>query len=557
MPTPELQPTSAPQAAPAPVSADPQVAKGNRSLATMGYAAGAASLSPNAKGAAAPPGTEDAANKEKERQAAARKGYTDLLGGFLGGKLYEVVQQNLSADKFLEFGKQGLSAGADALSKLVKPVEGSGIMDTKEEAAAVAQFSKALATWAGSFAEEWLKSEDGAKFRQAASEWVEGHPGIIVSAALAAAAVAVAANMDVPELKQKFKIGGGLTASTGIDFGKIRDLTVQGASAGLEYKKGDVAAGISYKAKVGDDGKVSHEGEAKASYDVAKGHTVSANGKLAADGSLAFGVGSLNNFGQLRMDSALGYRVPNTGDNSAFGSVKLRYGSDERNVTSDTSYDSANGKFTLGLGAYMATSGLKEGEKPKEGAPTPPPLESLRLGLNFAADRLSSGTVGASAEYTNRGYLASGSGTYDLDKGRMTDLALKLGYRNPTEFEAIVVDWKRSYKDKIPEDRFGLLLETTVKDFMIRGQAKTVLSDGNLAQAGGTLDVAKPLDKRISLIGGVGYGYQSGAAYSGQSEMDRGLWLRAGVQIDKVPVVVSFRPEDKAVTIGISIPFGR
>ncbi len=544
MPQPETTaaPRTATTAAPA---TEAQGARSTRSVATMGYADGAAALAPKAG---------DPAEAEKARQAAARKGFTDLLGSFLGGKLYEVVHDNVSADKFLEYGKQGITAAAEAIGDLPQPIAGSGIMDTKAEAEAVGKFGAALAKWAGGYAEEWLKGEDGAKFRQAASEWVEGHPGILIAAALAAAAAAVAANVDVPELKQKFKIGGGLSASAGIDMGKIRDFAVKGASAGLEYKKGDVQAAVSYKAKVGEDGKVSHEAGAEAKYKINDAHSIAANGKLAPDGSLSFGVGSLNTFGALSMDSSLGYRVPNQGDSSAFGAVKLRYGSDERNVTGNTSYDSSTGRFTLGLGAALETPSAEKG---KEGSPPPPPIESLRLGLNFAADRASGSTLSGNADYQRNGFMGSGNGTYSFEAGRLTELGVKLGYRDPKEFQSVVLDWKRSYKDKVPEDRFGLLLETTVSDFMVRGQAQAVMAGGQLAQAGATVDVAHRIDNRFSVIGGASYGMQTGTPYSGGTDLDRGLWLRAGVQIDKVPLVVSFRPEDRAVTVGISIPFGR
>ncbi|MFT5432222.1 MAG: hypothetical protein ACI9OJ_002921, partial [Myxococcota bacterium] len=83
--------TSKPEVAPAPAK------RANGST----YAEGAAALSPNKKPGLTP-------KEEKARAEAAKAKYESLLGGFLGGKLYEAVSKELSAEKLLGHGTKGV-----------------------------------------------------------------------------------------------------------------------------------------------------------------------------------------------------------------------------------------------------------------------------------------------------------------------------------------------------------------------------------------------------------------------------------------------------------------
>ena len=71
------------------------------------------------------------------------------------GKLYELVAKAMSPDKVMEYGNKGIDAAADAVSGLVKPVDGFGPMDEKAEAEAAEAFIKALNGWAAEEAKEW------------------------------------------------------------------------------------------------------------------------------------------------------------------------------------------------------------------------------------------------------------------------------------------------------------------------------------------------------------------------------------------------------------------
>ena len=547
----------------------------------MSYTQGSAALSPRGvqlkqEPAATTPATAptpadaEKAKKEKERQAAAKKSYEDLLGNFLGGKLYDLIKDNLSADKILDYGKQGIDSGASAIGDLIK---GAELLDDKTQDAALGKFAGALSSWAGGKAEEWLKTSDGAALRTKISQWFEGHPGVVVAAALLAAAGAVAANLDVPEIKQKFGIGDNLKVTAAIDPGKIRDLVIKGASLGLEYKKKDFAASLTYKYATGKDGKPdTHQVGAKVGTDKA---FVEGTAVLGNDGSVVITGGGTVKGDKGSVSASVTSTDKGDKTDGTKAQVEAKYGDKTANISGLSSYDTATGALIIsgeafksfgtlsitGKGAYDSKQGASGSvktdytPKDKDGKPL---KDAFRASLELGVTQIGGDAVSLSAEASKGNYLAAGSMTYKLDDGIISAASLKLGYRDPKEFETFLFDFKRSYAGKVPEDRLNLLIETQVKSWMFRANNNTLLQDGKFGQNVTTGQVGYQLNSDIVLYGGAKYGAQ-GTGITGLSDMDRGLWLQAGAQVKGVPLTVSFRPDDKAVMVGIDVLglFGR
>ena len=67
---------------------------------------------------------------------------------------------------------------------------------------------------------------------------------------------------------------------------------------------------------------------------------------------------------------------------------------------------------------------------------------------------------------------------------------------------------------------------------------------------------AYELNSDWTVFGGGKYGHQS-QGFDNLADNERGGWLEAGVQYRKVPLKISVRPSDGAVSFGVTIPFGR
>lgn len=70
-------------------------------------------------------------------------------------------------------------------------------------------------------------------------------PEVVVAVAIAAAAVAYMANVDMPEIAKKIDLAKGLTAESKLDIGKVQQLTVQQAKLALSYTSTHFSAGVS------------------------------------------------------------------------------------------------------------------------------------------------------------------------------------------------------------------------------------------------------------------------------------------------------------------------
>ena len=527
----------------------------------QGFVEGSDALSPRVQKKEEPgkAPADAAAEKEKARQEAARKGYEQLLGEYLGSKLYDLVAKELAADKLLKYGNDGLDSAVKAVPGLFSPADGFQAMDEKSEAAAVGKFAQALASWGKDKSAEWLKSEDGTKFLTKCGQWFEGHPGVVVALALTAAATAVAMNVDVPELAQKFKLGNGLTGEAAIDPGRIRDLVVQGARLGLTWKKGETEAGIVYKYAKGEDGKDDT-------------HSVAATAKLSGEKTSLAGTLTASSDGSWQIDTqgdvkgdgwklGAGYKV---GQELSLGTVGLTMGDETHETKTGVNYDFQTGKLSI---SNSETAKFKFGTVSRESSWSPDETKhgvgaklnlgnDLKANLDYSMSSLKGQFAGGSVEKKWDDWTLKASGRYNLTDTKLDSMALSFGYRDPKEFKSFLADYKRSWENEVPTDRLNLMVEHSLHDVMFRVQNQTRLDDGKLSENVTSAHAAYMLNKDVGLIGGARYGVQADGV-AGLSDRNRGLWLEAGAQVKGVPLVLGVNPETRAVSFGITIPFGR
>ncbi len=154
----------------------------------------------------------------------------------------KLIAEQLGEDKIKEYAKSLAGKGVDLLIAQVKDAA------TEKDFIAKSQV-ELLGTMLSEQAKkdaETLASSDAAKaFRERLLTITNEQPGIVIAAAIAAAAVAYLTNVDVPEISKKIDILKGLTGEGKLDIGKIQQLTVQQASAALKYSSTHFSAGIS------------------------------------------------------------------------------------------------------------------------------------------------------------------------------------------------------------------------------------------------------------------------------------------------------------------------
>ncbi|MGM0576436.1 MAG: hypothetical protein ACQEXJ_11965 [Myxococcota bacterium] len=224
-------------------------------LRAASYEEGAAMLAPEGavQREASPEGegAKDAEEEEKARLEAVKATWEQSLGNWLGGKLFEVVQEHTSLEALLGYAQDGVSAAAEELPGLIEPTkEGAagGLMDEASEAEAVQKLVTALMPKLEEAANGWLEGEDGQAVLKDVSGWVEEHPRTIAislgTAAIGAAVAAYLSNMDIPAVEQEFDLGGGWTAGASVDPGQIQNLVVQAASASVAYEAEGLSASV-------------------------------------------------------------------------------------------------------------------------------------------------------------------------------------------------------------------------------------------------------------------------------------------------------------------------
>lgn len=566
------------------------------------YEDGAAALKPKTTdGAPTPDGAPATADAEKERQAASLQSYQQALGSFLGTKLYEAIHKEVTPEKLLGYGGQALDGLLKAASDQAGSLSDKAGME-KDEGAAITALATVLGTIAKEKAEEFLKSPEGQKVLVAVRDHVEGHPWQIVAAIIVAAAGAVAANVDIPTLKQKVKLAEGLTADGSVKLGKIRDISLQAIQVGLSYEVGK----LNLRGEVAHD-KDGTKGSMTAAYGDDK-QKIKALGTLDQDGKLGVGLGYSLVRDKFKLDLDSQYAR----DAGIGGTAKLHW--EDGNKSADANAAYKDGNLSLGLNSqvrddlmtYYGRTNTTFGDKPTSSAGLGARYEGENTKGDVSVDRrfdTDLTTLSAAGEMTRGAFTYKGAGskgfgpggetslsggvkyskdqlTAELDlalkggdwtlksqvdkdwgkvnaganseirlnDGRLMSLGAHVGFDDPDKFRSFLLDYKRTNAADVPTDVFNARVDAKLGEIWTRVQNTTTLQGGNLQQSTTSVHGAYFLKPDLAIIGGGEYS-------AGPNPTNRSQ-IQAGVQIRDVPVMIGFNPETKGWTIGLTIPFG-
>ena len=166
-----------------------------------------------------------------------RKNYEDTLGKALGGALYDEVSKALDKDTLSEQAEEFIDKNIKALSDRLKEMD--GVDD--DAADAIDKLAEVLADEFGTLASDFIKGE-GAHLLTAVQDVVDENPLLVATMALVAAALAVILNMEVPELKAKFKLSDKLAVEVGANLGKLQEITLERLQTRITLEIGKVKA---------------------------------------------------------------------------------------------------------------------------------------------------------------------------------------------------------------------------------------------------------------------------------------------------------------------------
>lgn len=171
--------------------------------------------------------------------------YEARLGKWLGPRLYSAVSDLITLDKLASYAKSGMEEGLGALGGVFKDIDPSNAAEVDQ---AVAALQRAL----GPKAAAYVKA-NGAAFQESLQGFVDANPMAIVLIAMLAAAGAVAADMDIPELEHTFQITPGLGLTMGVELGTLRNVTIEKIHASVDFAAGDLKANAAASFEPNDD----------------------------------------------------------------------------------------------------------------------------------------------------------------------------------------------------------------------------------------------------------------------------------------------------------------
>lgn len=276
--------------------------------------------------------------KDRLREVRSES-WRDLLGEWLGGELYDAIADQTNEAELLAHGKKALDGALDSIVGLSDDLG----LDA-DGSAAVEKLARALAETALAEGNKFLEGEKGQRLLGKVSRWVDDHPGYVLTLAILAAAGAVAADVDLPELKSKFKLGKGFSANTSVDLGSIRNIAFKAAKLDMQYVRGQFKAnaGVAYDQEKGVSGSASLRYGDKEDF-------IQTTGTIDPDGNLIVGLDAALKAGLFTGSTDIDHDVSK---GVTTGNIKLRYGTEETFLAGGANLDaSSNLKLNLNGGA--------------------------------------------------------------------------------------------------------------------------------------------------------------------------------------------------------------
>ncbi|MFO0746328.1 MAG: hypothetical protein U1F43_11725 [Myxococcota bacterium] len=368
----------------------------------------------------------------------------------------------------------------------------------------------------------------------------------------------------------KFNVSIGQKTET--KDGKESTTTEIGASA-----KGQLGAGTLFEGQsnisIGED-KVVVKLNGKMETTIG-GKKVTFDGSYQTDGEIT---------GKIKVGDGDAYReIKGTkkGDQITFSTVDVfKGGQVEQKMTADEKTGKTGQQTTatanLGANTKMTMSGGSEGSK--VGVDTKVG-DNTSLSANAGTDANGQFQGGASVKYTTdmlkmnldaemkngKGSLGLGASlntpegfkfdaNLKLDDTRITEMALKFGYKDPNAFRTFLVGYKRTWMQDNQQyaDHFDALLEYSFGKFQARASGGVDLMGGKLQKTNLDLGGAYSLNDKWKLVGGM---QMNGMMNNDTNRMQQSFKPYVGAQYGNVGVAGYYDTGSKSAGVMLTIPF--
>lgn len=253
--------------------------------------------------------------------------------------IHKLIAEQLGDDKIKEHAKTLAGKGIDLLIAQVKDATSEKDFVAKAQ---VQLLGTMLSEEAKKDAEALAASDAGKAFRDRLLVISKEQPGIVIAAAIAAAAVAYMANADIPELSKKIDILKGLTGEGKLDLGKVQQLTVQQASLAVKYSSPHFSAGV-FGAYAGEGDKTGASGGANVAVGP-KDIQFKGSLKLNQDGTVKVDLGQAIDVKKFGMETGVSIQ-----NDKMAAIIAVKVGDKDTYVSGKTTV-AADGKVALDLG---------------------------------------------------------------------------------------------------------------------------------------------------------------------------------------------------------------
>lgn len=141
-----------------------------------------------------------------------------------------------------------------------------------------------------------------------------------------------------------------------------------------------------------------------------------------------------------------------------------------------------------------------------------------------------------------------------LDETRLTEVGVKLGYKDPAAFRTFLVGYKREWMKENQQyaDKFDLMLEYSLGKFQTRFQAGMDLHGGKLAKTNLDLSGAYQINKDWKAVGGL---QMSGVMNNDTNRLQQNFTPYVGAQYGNVQVIGKYDVNNKAFSVGLGLSF--
>ncbi|MBM74072.1 MAG: hypothetical protein CMK59_01620 [Proteobacteria bacterium] len=540
---------------------------------------------------------KDQLPRSKKGTAEGLANYQAALGKWLGKELYQAVAPFLSQEDIGTYADAGLMSG---ISYLIGQLE-SNAEDTIDPAV-FENLTHKLSEEYGHLASKYL-DKHGVGLVNALGGWVDAHPRTIVGIAILAAAAAIISDMDIPELKQKFKLSDRWAIKIGANIGSFRNIALTKIEAELEHRSGPLVGAV----------KLTHHKEKGNSINLSGGYeekdrSLKADVTVTEDGVEAYGLKGLlkhnedtykanltggpdkNTTLNLEVESPKGNRTVATGVNYDFEkgilltdrstsqkvaggdlttSTKAEVGGKitqsadwEGNVApnlsmrqgiAQTTTNGINPERTHTLGGTYDKGGLtvtldglyKENNHNELDGSIKYNTDAYTVGADVQTGTGKDTIFNTHGERRFGRHRIGGDSKINLSRGELKEIGGYYGFKDPNSFSSFLAEYRYDLGSRT--HKFDATIEKELMNIKWRAIEKLRVSPEEMTSSTELLG-AYAINNDYSIIGGGRFDYSG--------RQGRGTFIpEVGIQYKDVPIVIEYNPEQKSVGVGIKLKF--